>query len=261
MQFIRLISHGPDHAFFNMALDEAIAEAVRGKRFPPTLRFYQWDRPSISIGYFQKASDVNFNYCRQKGYPVVRRLTGGRAILHDEELTYSISSYTGSSLFKDGLFETYTVISNALLRGLKLNSIGARISLRKKRSEHLKNPSCFKSMSFGEITVNGKKIIGSAQKRYKNGFLQHGSLLLGFNADELRHALREIGPDDFSHIGSISECRSGISPDQLRRSLKEAFEKELNVKLVSDVPSKAELKAADRLVKTKYSTDEWNLGR
>ena len=116
-------------------------------------------------------------------------------------------------------------------------------------------------MSYGEITANKKKIIGSAQKRYKNGFLQHGSLLLGFNADELRNALTEIGPDDFTHIGSIRECSSGITHDQLRRSLKDAFEKELNVKLVSDVPTKAELKAADKLVKTKYSTDEWNFMR
>jgi len=261
MQFIRLISQGPDHAFFNMALDEAIAESVREKLSPPTLRFYQWERPSISIGYFQKASDVNLDYCGKKGFPLVRRLTGGRAILHDEELTYSLSSYTGSTLFKDCLIETYTVISNALLRGLQLNGIHARISFRKKRSEHHNNPSCFTSMSFGEITANKKKIIGSAQKRYKNGFLQHGSLLLGFNADELRHALTEIGPDDLSRIGSIREWSSGITVDQLRRSLKEAFEKELNVKLVSDVPSTAELKAADKLVKTKYSTDEWNFMR
>jgi len=261
MQFIRLINQGPDNAFFNMALDEAIAEAVRGNLSPPTLRFYQWDRPSISIGYFQKASDVNLDYCRKKGYPLVRRLTGGRAILHDEELTYSISSLAGSALFKDRLLETYTVISKALLRGLKLNGIEARISFRKTRSEHHKNPSCFKSMSYGEITVSGKKIIGSAQKRYTNGFLQHGSLLLGFKSDELRNSLREIGPDDVTHIGSIREYNSGITPDRLRRSLKDSFEKELNVKLVSDLPSKTELKAADKLVKTKYSTDEWNLMR
>jgi len=261
MQFIRLVSQGPEHAFFNMALDEAIAEAVRAKLSPPTLRFYRWDRPSISIGYFQKASDVDLDYCRKKGYPLVRRLTGGRAILHDEELTYSISSFAGSALFKDRLLETYRVISNALLRGLKLNGIDARISFQKKRSGHHKNPSCFKSMSYGEITVNGKKIIGSAQKRYKNGFLQHGSLLLDYKADELCNTLMEIGPDDLTRIGSIRECASGITPDRLSRSLKEAFEKELNVKLISDIPSKAELKAADKLVKTKYSADEWNLRR
>jgi lipoate-protein ligase A len=261
MQFIRLISQGPENAFFNMALDEAIAESVREKLSPPTLRFYQWDRPSITIGYFQRASDVNLDYCGEKGYPLVRRVTGGRAILHDEELTYSISSFAGSALFKDRMIETYTAISNALLHGLRLNGIEARMSFRKKRSEHHKNPSCFKSMSYGEITADRKKIVGSAQKRFKNGFLQHGSLLLGFNADELRRSLREIGPDDFTHIGSIRECSSGITPDQLRISLKEAFEKELNVKLVSDVPSKAELKAADTLVKTKYSTDGWNFRR
>jgi lipoate-protein ligase A len=261
MHFIRLISQGPGHAFFNMSLDEAIAEAVRERRSPPTLRFYQWDRPSVSIGYFQKASDVNLDHCARKGYPLVRRLTGGRAILHDEELTYSISSFADPVFFKERLIETYTVISNALLRGLQLNGIDARISCRKKRGAHYRDPSCFRSMSYGEITVNRKKIIGSAQKRYANGFLQHGSLLFGFNADELCNTLRGTGPDDRARIGSIRECGPGITPELLRRSLKEAFEKELNVKLVTDDPTKDELKAADRLVKTKYSTDAWNLMR
>lgn len=261
MQFIRFIEQGPDHAFFNMALDEAIAESVRERSSPPTLRLYQWDRPSVSIGYFQKAADVDLVYCAKKGYPLVRRVTGGRAVLHDEELTYSISSCTDSPLFKDRLLETYTVISSALLHGLKLNGIDARISLRKKRSEHYKNPSCFRTSSYGEITVNGKKIIGSAQKRYNNGFFQHGSLVLEFHDDELRSVLRGTYPGDTAHIGAIRECNTGITRDQLCRSLREAFEKELDVKLITDVPSKSERKAADRLVKTKYSTDAWNLMR
>jgi len=261
MQFIRLIIHGPEHAFFNMALDEAVAEAVRGKLSPPTLRLYQWKRPSISVGYFQKSSEVNLDYCSERGYPVVRRLTGGRAILHDDELTYSVSSCADSALFRGGLHETYRTISSALVSALCSHGINAQISFRKKRNIHDKNPSCFRSASYGEITVNGKKIIGSAQKRYKDGFLQHGSLLLGHKADELNNVLNNIGPDSGTHIGSLTEYSPGMTADRLCRSLREAFEKVLNVKLVTDIPTKAEMKAAETLVTAKYSSDKWNLMR
>ena len=258
MNFIRLISQGPNHAFFNMALDEAISEAVRIKLSPPTLRFYQWDRPSLSIGYFQRISDINISYCNEKDYPVVRRLTGGRAILHDSELTYSFSSSSDHPLFKGGLHENYSLISNALVYGLKLVGMDAKSSFRKKRSAGHKNPACFKSVSYGEIAVNGKKIIGSAQKRYSNGFMQHGSILMKLDAGALRNTLFESSEESFSEIGTISEHLPDVTVDMLKASLKEAFEKKLKVKLVSDKPAQFELDLAKKLEADKYASEKWN---
>ena len=255
---MRMIIQGAGHAYRNMALDEALSEAVRKKLSPPTLRLYQWDRPSVSIGYFQKAADINTDYCRTKGYPVVRRLTGGRAILHDAELTYSLSSPADSGLFEAGLRKTYAVISNALLHGLKLNGIDAEISWRKKQGPAHRNPACFTSVSYGEIKAGGKKIIGSAQKRYKNGFMQHGSILLSFRADELRSALNGSNSVDFEDIGALRDHNREITVTQLQLSLKEAFEKELRIKLVADNPSRIEIDAAKELERNKYSTREWN---
>ena len=260
MNFMRIITQGTNHAFFNMALDEAISEAVRQKLSPPTLRLYGWDRPSLSVGYFQKVSDINIGYCDSKGYPVVRRQTGGRAVLHDSELTYSISS-SGSSLFNGSLLENYTIISNAVISGLKLNGIDAKISFKKKRNTGHKNPACFNAVSYGEITVEGRKIVGSAQKRYKNGFLQHGSILLSFNAGELCNALRSSNAENLKDIGAIKDYAPEISFNGLGQSLKESFEKILNIKMIPDDPTEFERNLAKELELGKYSTKEWNFRR
>ncbi len=261
MQFIRIITQGPHHAFFNMALDEAISEAVRQKLSPPTLRLYQWDRPSVTIGYFQKISEININYCTEKGYPVVRRATGGRAILHDMELTYSFSSSKNSTFFNGGLLENYTVISKALVKGLNLIGINAGISFVKKRCDSHRNSACFKSVSYGEVTVDGRKVIGSAQKRYHNGFFQQGSIMLNFKAKELCNVLNGSKEEDFRNIGSISDSGRAITFNDLKTPLKEAFEKELNIKLISDNPSKFELTLAKELEIKKYSNQEWNFSK
>lgn len=261
MRFIRLISHGPHHAFFNMALDEAISEAVREKLSPPTLRLYQWDRPSLSIGYFQKTSDINTDYCRMKEYPLVRRLTGGRAILHDEELTYSFSSSADSSPFQGSLLDNYSIISNALLSGLRQIGLHAESSFQRKRNAGHKNPACFKAVSYGEITAGGKKIVGSAQKRYRDGFMQHGSILLCFNAKALSSVLMQSSTDDFREIGSVSTYMRDVSVTDLRTAIKEAFERDLRVKVISDNPTKYELTLAGKLETEKYATREWNFRR
>jgi len=261
MKFMRIITDGPEHAFFNMALDEAISEAVIQKISPPTLRLYQWDRPSISIGYFQKISEINADYCRQNDYPVVRRLTGGRAILHDRELTYSLSSLHNSYPFNGSLLDNYKTISSALLSGLTSIGIEAEMSFVKKRTEGHRDSACFKAASYGEVTVKSKKIIGSAQKRYKDGFMQHGSILFSFNSRELCNVLAANADNNFKGIGSISDYAPAISPDNFKGALKEAFEKELNIKLIADVPTKHELKLAEEHEQGKYSTTEWNYKR
>ena len=261
MQFIRIITQEVDHAFYNMALDEAISEAVRQELSPPTLRLYRWSRPSLSIGHFQKISEVNIDYCNKMDYPVVRRLTGGRAILHDEELTYSFSARTGTPPFSSSLHENYSVISNAILLGLKGCGIDADISFERKRSEGDRNPACFKGVSYGEITINGKKVIGSAQKRYSNGFMQHGSILLGFQAEKLCNALVHGDKEIFRDITSINDHLEGISYDDFSVSIKKGFEDSLGIRLISDNPTKFELQLAKDLEKNKYSTRDWNFNR
>lgn len=261
MKFVRIITQQANHAFFNMALDEAILEAVKQRLSPPTLRFYLWEKPSVSIGFFQKISEINTDYCSRQGYPVVRRLTGGRAILHDSELTYSLSTRTDSAPFKGTLIDNYTVISNALISGLEDFGLTARMSFDKKRHLNSRNPSCFRSMSFGEVTVEGKKIIGSAQKRYKDSFMQHGSIVLTFDTESLKNVLPGLRESDFMDVGALQDYSAGINPDSLGAALKGAFEETLKVKLISDGPTKFEIRLAKELEKNRYSSSEWNYRR
>ncbi len=261
MQFIRIITHEANDAFFNMAVDEAISEAVRQELSPPTLRLYRWSRPSLSIGHFQKISEVNIDYCNKMDYPVVRRLTGGRAILHDTELTYSFSARTGSPPFSSSLHENYSVISNAILLGLKGCGINADISFERKRNSGQRNPACFKAVSYGEITINGKKVVGSAQKRYSNGFMQHGSILLDFDAEKLCNVLVHGDKIAFENISSINDHAEGISINDLGLSIKKGFTDSLGIKLISDNPTKFELDLAKEIEMNKYSTRDWNFSR
>ncbi len=191
MQVWRVIRDGFNDGYYNMAVDEAIASAVEEGISPPTLRFYGWKSPTLSIGYSQRLENkIDAEYCRKNKIDIVLRPTGGRAVLHDKEVTYSIASPKNNPLFPDNISETYRVIGEALSKGLSILGIDAN-SNSAFRIPHsvFRNPSCFATTSQYEITVNGKKLIGSAQRRFKNSFLQHGSIPLENNHETLAHCL------------------------------------------------------------------------
>jgi len=253
---MRLIIQDGGDAFFNMALDEAISEAVRMGLSPPTLRLYQWASPAVTIGYFQRASDINMDYCSERGYKVVRRLTGGRAILHNDELTYSISSCFDSKIFTGRLFSDYAMIGNAILHALRLCGIDARLEKPDRQKGH-RSPACFKSTSYGEITVEGRKITGNAQKRFKEGLLQQGSIPLSVDRLELRRIFHE----EFDDVIGLRDVSPGITLRDLRDALKRGFEEALGVRMISDGPSRSEIRRARELQSGRYSTQRWNMRR
>ena len=178
----KLIDTGAGIGAYNMSLDEKML--ARSEETLPVLRFYTWNPPAVSLGRFQKAADaVNAEACKRRGIDIVRRITGGRAVLHHKELTYSIVARIDNPLFPAHVLGTYKVIAHALLAGLKnlglpaemVSRGGMHATLVKRKSE---NPACFSSPSWYEILVHGRKIIGSAQRRVSGAFLQHGSILL-----------------------------------------------------------------------------------
>lgn len=187
MSMWRFIDSGPSTAVRNMALDE---ELLRGATDPgalPVLRFYTWSPPAVSLGRFQDSERaVNAEACRRLGFDIVRRITGGRAVLHCDELTYSVIARSDSGLFPNDILGTYKVIAAGLLAGLSELGIAAEMVPRSgrhagmvKSSPH--EPACFSSPSWYEILVKGRKIIGSAQRRVGGAFLQHGSILIGYD--------------------------------------------------------------------------------
>jgi lipoyl(octanoyl) transferase len=158
-----------------MDLDEKIALSFKGI---PVLRIYGWNPYCISLGYNQNIEDIDEEYCKDRGIDIARRPTGGRAILHSEELTYSVIMESGGK----SIMEVYKYLSFALLRGIK--ELGANVDFSKTQPDFqnlYKDKSsipCFSSSAKYEIEFGGKKLVGSAQRRYDNIVLQHGSILI-----------------------------------------------------------------------------------
>jgi lipoate-protein ligase A len=178
----RFIHTGPNSGEYNMHFDKMLAEHLLAGTGVPTLRLFEWNPWAISIGHNQDVADINAETCAQGGIDIVRRPTGGRAILHAQELTYSMVMYCG----RKSVLEVYSQISKALLRGLHLLGVDASLQ----RSQHdlglryrsVSTIPCFVSSARYEIEWRGRKLVGSAQRRFdgeKDVVLQHGSILCG----------------------------------------------------------------------------------
>ena len=259
----RLIDSGPGRASYNMALDEAIALSVRRHDAPPSLRFYGWDSLSLSIGCFQKSADLDLAYCKKALISVIRRPTGGRAILHGDELTYSFSARSDQPPFSRGLLDSYRSISSAFCRALKKIGVDAEAKMSKERGRVLtRSPLCFASSSYGEILVDHRKLVGAAQKRWQDGLLQQGSVPYAYDEermrgifapheplrqDDARTALRDVTPD--------------FSETKLKDAIAAAFEETFGVSLMASPPYPEESRLAEELEARKYLQDSWNLHR
>ena len=162
----------------NMALDEAIMEAVAAGDSPPTLRFYQWAPPCLSLGKRQPLDGVDLAACRADGVDVVRRATGGWAILHTDELTYSVVLRPDDPRVSGAILDTYRTLSQGLIAGLRFLGADAEMNPVIPGGAQNTSAACFEVPSAYEITLGGRKLIGSAQTRPAGKVLQHGSLPL-----------------------------------------------------------------------------------
>ena len=256
----RFIDTGPCSAFYNMALDEAIATAVRTGNLPPTLRIYGWDVPSVSIGYFQKVSDININYCLEKGIPIARRPTGGRAILHNDEITYSFSAKTDLGDFSKGLLDSYEKISKAF--GLALSKVGLSSTLKLQREPHRdRSPLCFQSTSYGEITINNKKIIGSAQKRWPDGLLQQGSIPFLVDEEEITKVFNLRSSGIGKQFTGLKNILSDLNVESLKEAIRISFEEAFDTSLVSSSPAPDEVSLAKEFETQRYLSPQWEFRR
>ncbi len=173
-----LIESEPRTGAWNMALDEAIMEAVAAGESPPTLRFYAWEPPCLSLGKRQPLGGVSLERCERDDVQVVRRATGGWAILHTDELTYSIATTPDDPRAEGAILDAYRRLSQGLVAGLGNLGVPALMNPSAGESAQYASAACFEAPSAYEITVGGKKLIGSAQTRPAGRVLQHGSLPL-----------------------------------------------------------------------------------
>ena len=279
----RLIKDSYHTGFMNMAIDEAIMIAHREGLVPPTIRFYQWSPPAVSLGYFQDLQkEIDVDVCQDMGIDIVRRPTGGKAVLHDKELTYSFIIKENHPLVNDSILETYKKISGGMIRGLSYIGVTAElVPLREKlKSDSLPkgekseiHHSDFKSICFSvpsqyEVQVEGKKIVGSAQVRKREIVLQHGSLLIELEKDKLFSVfnfpsaqIRERFKTRFNATSLEEILKRKISFSELSEILPRGFEEEFGVRLSEGKLTIQEEKISKELLESKYSTYEWNYER
>jgi len=265
----RMIPFNRFNAFENMAIDEAIFKESQKGNMPPTLRFYSWKRDTVSIGYFQNAKrEVNLDYCRDNTIDVVRRPTGGKAVLHENDLTYSMVASEENENFSSDIMETYRVISECLIGGLRRIGIEAEMMEEgRPRTKKTIDAYCFSAPSQYELLVNGRKICGSAQVRAKGIFLQHGSILIDIDPVNTCSAIMiddcdtEDGPERLmKSVTSIREnIEEGVTIEGLCKGISENFEKRLNVQLAAGEITSGEDSLKKLLLQNKYATDLWNL--
>ncbi len=177
MPVLNWFDDGPLPGDANMRRDAELLRRCRPGD-DPVLRLYRWSPPAVSLGWHQKADEFDAALIAARGFGLVRRPTGGRAILHADELTYAVVAPVPSPAFGSSLHDAYAAINAALL--LFLERVGARPSLAAGESlAEARGLVCFRSSGRHELSIGGRKIVGSAQRRTETAFLQHGSLLTG----------------------------------------------------------------------------------
>ncbi len=263
----RLLFTPPANGAWNMAVDEAILEHIHRGESKPTLRLYAWTPACLSLGHAQPFKDVDTARLAARGWDVVRRLTGGRAILHTDELTYSVTGGADDPVLSGGVLESYNRISQALLFALGELNLHVEVKEQAERSA-LKNtnPVCFEVPSTYEITVNGKKLIGSAQARKQQGVLQHGSFPLHGDLTRICDALafpdelaREKAAQRLLDHAATAESALGrvISWEQAAQAFARGFESQLGITFERGELSESELLRAEELAREKYANPAW----
>jgi lipoyl(octanoyl) transferase len=256
----RLLVTEPTDGATNMAIDEALWRGRQAGLSSPTVRFFGWTPPTVSLGYGQPLDrHVDAEACRALGVGLVRRPTGGSAIYHDgpeRELTYSVVATAADLGIGADLLETYRWIGVALLRGLR--ALGAPAELVPERPPDGPVPAfCFARTGVFEIEVDGRKLVGSAQRRQGDSFLQHGAVLLGVDAARVR-ALFPTTRDPLASLTTL-EAALGRRPtfDEVAEALAGAFEREHGLELRPGGLSDVETARVESLVRDRYASPAW----
>lgn len=251
----RLVIHGEAPGALNMAVDEAMLIALTEGASPPTIRFYAWAPPCLSLGRSQPAADADLPACRAAGVNLVRRPTGGRAILHTDELTYSVTLLHSDPCAAGGVVESYRRLSEGLLAGLRRLGVEAVQARGQRRPASDLTAICFETPADYEITAGGRKLVGSAQRRSRGGVLQHGTLplhgdltrivaYLSMPEDERKAQRRVLGASALT----LEEAAGRVfSFAQVAEALADGFAQALNLTLVPGELTEHERTLADGL--------------
>ncbi len=246
---LRFLNSGFNDGFYNMALDAALLDSCAERNAAPALRFYGWSPPAVSLGYFQNEEDFRGMH----GMDVVKRLTGGGAIVHDRELTFSLVFGEKDPVLPEDVFESYGAVCEAIVLGLGLIGIEAGVRGDSASGNPVSGPErkspyfCFEKPSRFDVTAGGRKIAGSAQRRRKGAVLHHGSV--------------PMEKADSAGAVSVEEaCGRRVSFEELSAAMLRGFGRALGAEFEECLPDEFELeRAASRLSRAKNSKEALNL--
>ncbi|WP_462130658.1 lipoate--protein ligase family protein [Staphylococcus epidermidis] len=265
------INTGSKNPYYNMAMDEALLNFVSRGEIDPVIRFYTWNPATLSIGYFQRLQkEIDIDKVKEKGYGLVRRQTGGRGVLHDKELTYSVIVPESHPNMPSTVTEAYKIISQGLLEGFKNLGFETYFAIPRSKEERdkLKQPRslvCFDAPSWYELVVEGRKIAGSAQTRQKGVILQHGSILQDIDIDDLfdmfkfkNERLKAKMKENFVQkavaINDISNQH--ITLNEMENAFEAGFKKGLNIDFKPLELTEKQLEEVQEL-EDKYRSEAW----
>jgi lipoate-protein ligase A len=247
----RLLQSGYHDCFYNMGLDEALLEAVSAGASPPVLRFYGWNPPAVSVGYFQGLEEeVDLESCRRRGVDVVRRISGGGAVFHHAEITYSLIMPVSHPLAGSSILESYETLCAGVTAGLRRLGVEAAFA------------------PINDILAGGKKVSGNAQTRKRGCLLQHGTVLLDLDPHLMFSLLRvpreklkgKLIEDIKERVTSLKALLGRmVSFDEGSAALAEGFKEALSLDFVSTetAPVQAEEERALTLAKDKFASPGW----
>ncbi|MGB7341929.1 MAG: biotin/lipoate A/B protein ligase family protein [Phototrophicaceae bacterium] len=261
----RLIYDTPLIGADNMAIDESIMQSVAIGEQKPTLRLYAWHPLCLSIGYGQRIRDADLDRLQAYNWGIVRRPTGGKAILHGDELTYSVSLPNDHDLAQGDIVASYRRISEALMQALVYLGLSPASEQQAKGNKGL-GPVCFEVPSHYEITSGGKKLIGSAQVRRRNGILQHGTLpltgditriceALSYADEQERQIAKQHVDDRATTLASV--MGEAIAWQDAAETIVQGFADTFDIDFEVGELSDAEIEQVKALLDERYLNEEW----
>ncbi|MGJ9458969.1 lipoate--protein ligase family protein [Oceanobacillus sp. CF4.6] len=255
-------------ASINMALDESLLNWHSNGEIPPTLRFYGWKEPSLSVGHFQKVDrSIDFDALQKYGCQFVRRLTGGSAVLHDNELTYSLVISEDDPSIPKSVQDAYYILSKGVLEGYKQLGVQADYAIPKREIGKDRTAICFEKPVYYEMVVDGKKLSGNAQTRKKGVLLQHGSIPMSMDIQMLfdlflfpSEKMRQRKRDSFvNKATTINQLRNNEHTyEMMTTAFKKGFQTGLDIELKPLQLTEDMWKEVYQLAQTKYESETWN---
>ncbi|WEG13739.1 biotin/lipoate A/B protein ligase family protein [Pullulanibacillus sp. KACC 23026] len=255
----------------NMAVDEALLIWHSQGLLPPVLRFYEWQPAGLSVGYFQRVKGkIDVDAAKRHGFEIVRRQTGGRAVLHDRELTYSVIVSEQHEKMPSSVTDAYRVISEGLLKGFQNLGMEAGFAIPEGKLGQTGSAVCFEEPSWYELVVNGKKAAGSAQTRQKGVILQHGSIPLEVDENTLfdlfiypNERVKERARNSFGDkaiaINDVLDVK--VTVDDVRAAFKKGFEDGLQIEFETLSLDDVQWAYIEELAKTKYEDESYTYSR